>query len=251
MIKNNATLELKGSVGSDLTILFSVDPGGGANAKLILDEPSEFHAKISDFTAPNDQIDLKNFIVIVPSTIYVDNGVPGDDTGGLLKLFGYLNGSSTATEIDITFVDGDYTTASFKFTSDGQGGTLLNDPPTSTTTTEASTTITEATVIPVAETSATAVAVDDDTIVPLDIAVDPDGGEMSSATISALPSDITLTDSAGSLTLHGALTLDAGAFQLAIVPRGNGTTPMVDTATAPIGTCRRRRYPSGRPFCFL
>ena len=90
-------------------------------------------------------------------------------------------------------------------------------------------------------------AVDEGTAVALDTASSPDGGEMSSVTISALPSDVTLTDDAlvdanractdsldgadaaqlltingagavdhGSLTLNGALTLDAGAFQLAI-----------------------------------
>ena len=57
-IKNNSTLVLAGSVGSELTILFSVDPGGGANSKLILDDPSDFHAKILDFDG-NDQIDLR------------------------------------------------------------------------------------------------------------------------------------------------------------------------------------------------
>ena len=97
------------------------------------------------------------------------------------------------------------------------------------------------------ETNATSVAFDKGTAVALDTASSPDGGEMSSVTISALPSDVTLTDDAlvdanragtdsldgadaarlltingagavdhGSLTLNGALTLDAGAFQLAI-----------------------------------
>ena len=245
-IKNNATLEIDGSVGPELTVLFSVDPGGGANAKLILDDPSEFHGENFGLYAPNDQIDLKNFIVSVRH-IYVDNGVPGDNTGGTLKLFGYLNGSTTVTEIDITFVDGDYTTANFKFTSDGHGGTLLNDPPTSTTTTDAlttttdalttttdasttttdaSTTTSDATVIPVAEaptltattadtqTNVTSVAVDDGTVGALNIAVDPDGGEM----LIINGAGATAVDS-GSLTLHGALAVDAGAFQLAIVPQ--------------------------------
>src|SRR5262249_52436224 len=157
---NNATLVIDGSVGPGLTVVFSSDPGGGADATLVLRDPLDFHAKIQDFTpsSPNqigDQIDLEHFIVILPGdtvpgttdqTHYEDNGVPGDSTGGTLKLFGYLNG--VVTEIDLTFIDGNYTTASFKFTSDGNGGTVLSDPPTTTdaltTTTDASTTTTDA-----------------------------------------------------------------------------------------------------------
>jgi hypothetical protein len=81
--------------------------------------------------------------------------------------------------------------------SDGSGGTLILDPPVSTTTPDA-------TVIPVAEaptltattadteTNTTSVAVDDGTALALDIASDPDGGEISSVTISGPPPDVTL-----------------------------------------------------------
>src|SRR5262249_36095835 len=61
-IKNNSTLQIDGSVDSGQTFLFSVDPGGGANAKLVLNDPSDFHGKISSF-AGSDQIDLRNVIV--------------------------------------------------------------------------------------------------------------------------------------------------------------------------------------------
>ena len=235
---------------SGQTVFFSVDPGGGANAKLVLNDPLDFHAKISDFSG-NDQIDLGNFVVSsITPPVYVDNA--GTNTGGTLKIFGIFNGNGIVTEIDLIFVDGDKTTANFTFASDGNNGTTIVDPPTSTKTLEA-------TVIPVVgpstltattadnETNATSVAVDEGTAVALDTASSPDGGEMSSVTISALPSDVTLTDDAlvdanragtdsldgadaarlltingagavdhGSLTLNGALTLDAGAFQLAI-----------------------------------
>ena len=246
-IKNNSTLQIDGSVDSGQTVFFSVDPGGGANAKLVLNDPLDFHAKISDFSG-NDQLDLGNFVV--SSITYVDNA--GTNTGGTLKIFGIFNGNGIVTEVDLIFVDGDKTTANFTFASDGNNGTTIVDPPTSTKTLEA-------TVIPVVgpstltattadnETNATSVAVDEGTAVALDTASSPDGGEMSSVTISALPSDVTLTDDAlvdasractdsldgadaaqlltingagavdnGSLTLNGALTLDAGAFQLAI-----------------------------------
>src|SRR4029453_11026143 len=42
-IKNNATLVIDGSVEAGLTVLFSVDPGGGADATLILRDPLDFH----------------------------------------------------------------------------------------------------------------------------------------------------------------------------------------------------------------
>jgi hypothetical protein len=202
-IANNSTLRINGSVGSGQTILFSVDPGGGANTKLVLGDPSNFHAKILDFQG-NDQIDLINF---VPTTItWVDNA--GTNTGGALTI---SNGITTAV---ITFADGDYTIANFKLTSDGNGGTLISDPPTSTTTSDA-------TVIPVAETptltattadtqtNAISVAVDDDTVVALNIAGDPDGGEISSVTISGTPSDVTPTDGAGDklAVTNGTITL--------------------------------------------
>src|SRR5262249_645447 len=106
-IKNNSTLEMKGSVGSGLTLLFSVDPGGGANSKLILDDPFDFHAQLSGFQG-NDQIDLK----------------------------GLTFDQATAWIASVTFVG---FTGTFKLSSDGNGGTLISDPPASTTTTEVST----------------------------------------------------------------------------------------------------------------
>ena len=107
-ITNNTTLIINGSVGSGQTVLFTVDPGGGANAKLVLNDPLNFHAKISDFSG-NDQIDLGNFVV--SSITYVDNA--GTNTGGTLKIFGIFNGNGIVTEVDLIFVDGDKTTAKF------------------------------------------------------------------------------------------------------------------------------------------
>ena len=62
--------------------MFSVDPGGGANSKLVLNDPLKFQGKISTFQG-NDQIDLGNFIV--SGITYVDNA--GNNTGGTLKIF--------------------------------------------------------------------------------------------------------------------------------------------------------------------
>ena len=100
-----------------------------------------FHAKISDFSG-NDQIDLGNFVV--SSITYADNA--GTNTGGTLKIFGIFNGNGIVTEVDLVFIDGEKTTANFSFASDGNNGTTIVDPPTSTTTPEA-------TVIPVIDSS--------------------------------------------------------------------------------------------------
>src|SRR5262249_4420941 len=131
-------LEIDGSVDSGQTVLFSVDPGGGANSKLILTDPLHFFAKISDFTG-NDQIDLVNFKTV--SFSYDD--AAGINTGGTLKIVGTFNG--IAAEVDLVFIDGEKTTTNFNLAS-GNNGTTIIDPPTSTT-------APEATVIPVADRS--------------------------------------------------------------------------------------------------
>src|SRR5262249_2131001 len=132
-IANNTTLTIKGSVGSGQTVQFQI--GQGVPPVLVLTDPSEFHATISGFQG-RDQIDLEGMTIA----------------------------QATAWVASITFVG---FTGTFKFASDGHGGTLLSDPPASTTTTDASTTTadasttttdastttTDATVTPVAKTS--------------------------------------------------------------------------------------------------
>src|SRR5262245_22797264 len=125
-IANNTTLTIEGSVGSGQTVQFQI--GQGVPPVLVLTDPSEFHATISGFQG-RDQIDLEGMTIA----------------------------QATAWVASITFVG---FTGTFKFASDGHGGTLLSDPPASTTTTDASTTTadastttTDATVTPVAKTS--------------------------------------------------------------------------------------------------
>jgi hypothetical protein len=138
-IKNNSTLTLEGPVGSGQTVLFSVDPGGGAATTLVLSDPSHFDAQILDFHG-SDQIEFPTIDSGLATRTWVDNGVAGDNTGGTLTI---SDGTTTAV---IHFADGDYTIDNFKLDDDGSGGTLLKDPPASTTTTDA-------TVTPIAETS--------------------------------------------------------------------------------------------------
>src|SRR5262249_44286744 len=138
-IVNNTTLEIDGSVDSGQTVIFSRDVGGGAVTELKLKDPSEFLAKISDFNG-RDQFDLLGFQLTAPASW---NPNP-NNIGGTLTLTGTLNGT-TVPDQKITFVDGTYVLGqTLKVGSDGSGGTLITDPPASTTTAEASTTTTDA-----------------------------------------------------------------------------------------------------------
>jgi VCBS repeat-containing protein len=223
-IKNNTTLEIDGSVDSGQTVLFSVDPGGGANSLLKLKDPSEFRAKISDFDG-NDQIDLLGVGSILGKD-WKDN--PGTNTGGTLTLTAVTSTGDMIT-IVLTFIDGDYTIDNFKFASDGQGGTLLSDPPASTTTSDATLVPVAATLIPVAESStlpanetasrqrkATSATDDEAIMVALSTAVavalsaaasDADGREIPSLTTSG---DDTALDISGTVSGSDSSVVNSG-----------------------------------------
>jgi VCBS repeat-containing protein len=213
-IKNNSTLTLEGPVGSGQTVLFSVDPGGGAATTLVLSDPSHFDAQILDFHG-SDQIEFPTIDSGLATRTWVDNGVAGDNTGGTLTI---SDGTTTAV---IHFADGDYTIDNFKLDDDGSGGTLLKDPPASTTTTDA-------TVTPIAETSTptatetmssrrkvTYVTDDDGIMVALSTAVafavsaavsDADGSEMSGLTSDGNDTAVDLTG-----TGSDSFRVDSGA----------------------------------------
>jgi hypothetical protein len=170
----------------------------------------DFHAKISDFQG-SDQIDLQNFIVSGIPT-YIDN--TGTNTGGTLKIFGIFNGNGIITEVDITFVDGDKTTANFNFTSDGSGGTLIIDPPASTTTSDS-------TVVPVGvattvttietasgQTDVSSPTVDDGRAVALNTTVsDPSSSATTSVTIDG---NAALAGTTDTVSQSRPLMIDAG-----------------------------------------
>jgi hypothetical protein len=205
-IKNNTALEIDGSVGSGLKVKF--DLGGGVPPELVLDDPSDFHATIQGFQG-KDQIHL---IGMTPS-------------------------QAAAWAASITFEN---FTGTLKFTSDGGGGTIVSDPPASTTTvdasstttdastttadassttTDASTTTTDATVIPAVETTtltttettgshANVTTVDGGTVVAPNTAVlDPDGGQMTNMTSG----NGTVVDATGTVSESASFTVNFGA----------------------------------------
>jgi len=225
-LSNNTTLTIEGSVGLGQTVQFQI--GQGVPPELILTDPFDFLATISGFQG-NDQIRLRNIDFSSHTFSF---------SGGILTITDLLSGKTVAT---ITFVG----SPNLKFASDGGSGTLITDPPASTTTTDASTTIaaatiatdastttTDATVTPVAKTStltatkttssrtnATLAAADEASVVALSTAVavavaldtsvaDPNGGKMSSLTISG---DAAAVDITNAVSGSDSFTVNSGA----------------------------------------
>jgi hypothetical protein len=113
-----ATLELVSAVSGSVTFLSST-------GTLKLDAPSTFTGQIIGFTGDgtltgSDQIDLSN--LIYNNTVQSQSSYNGST--GLLAV---NNGKSS---VDLSFF-GDYSLANFKFATDGDGGTIVYDPPTS------------------------------------------------------------------------------------------------------------------------
>jgi hypothetical protein len=120
---------------SNMTVTFDNGSGTPAYGELVLGHASDFSGQISGFTgtapdtAHSDAIDLKDISFGSNITFAYDDNT-GADTGGTLTIF-----ESGHTVDNITFANGEYTTASFTLSSDGSGGMLITDPPTSTTST--------------------------------------------------------------------------------------------------------------------
>jgi hypothetical protein len=115
-INAGATLEFSSSVASGATVTF-----GGGTGELKLDAPGSFAATIAGFTgtqadaAHSDVIDLAG--INETSANFHETYA-----GGVLTV---TDGTNTA---ELTFSN---FTSSFKFASDGNGGTLIYDPPVS------------------------------------------------------------------------------------------------------------------------
>jgi serralysin len=108
-----ATLELAAAYSGSIT--FSASPG-----MLKLDNPSTFTGQMSNFTgngslSGSDQIDLKT---ISYNSVHDSYGM------GVLTV---TDGTNSAA----LYFNGSYTSANFKFANDGNGGTIVYDPPLS------------------------------------------------------------------------------------------------------------------------
>jgi Domain of unknown function (DUF4082)/Cadherin-like domain/Bacterial Ig domain len=120
-VANNAVLEIKGPVNGSLsgtTITF--DTGSG---ELILDRSAQFHGLIGNSQgttlSPNDLIDLKDlpFTASMSASVHYDSGAN-------ISTVDFSNGSKIVT---LQFSGQDL---NWIFKSDGQGGTIATDPPT-------------------------------------------------------------------------------------------------------------------------
>ncbi|MFZ1882296.1 MAG: hypothetical protein WAU53_01535, partial [Rhodoplanes sp.] len=126
LITGDATLEFAAAASINVTFVGADDFG-----TLVLDNPTAYTGQIFGFAGTSlensDIIDLKGITFDVgTSWTYHDN--IGFNTGGILTVDDTANGVTMAVD-SITFGDGEYTTANFILTSDGDGGTLIADPP--------------------------------------------------------------------------------------------------------------------------
>jgi hypothetical protein len=126
---------------SNVNVTFDNGAGAPAYGELVLAHASDFSGQISGFTgtapdtAHSDAIDLKDIPFGSNITFAYDDNA-GTNTGGTLTIFETVNGVTTALD-NITFANGDYLTTNFNVSSDGNGGTLITDPPVSSTDTTA------------------------------------------------------------------------------------------------------------------
>ena len=120
---NEATVEF--AAASSINVTFS----DGDFGRLVLDNPATYSGHIFGFDS--DVIDLKG-ITFDSGTSWDYSDNLGSDTGGTLIIFETVDGITTAVN-SIIFADGDYTSASFALTSDGNGGTQITDSSTSST----------------------------------------------------------------------------------------------------------------------
>jgi hypothetical protein len=117
-IANGADLEFAGAVSGTETITFQ-----GSTGDLTLDNPSSFVAFIAGFTGVNasdsDQIDLRG----------INYSDLSESFNASTDTLAVSDGTHSAT---LQF-SGSYVAANFLFESDGNGGTIVYDPPVPTT----------------------------------------------------------------------------------------------------------------------
>ena len=131
LISGASTLEF--AAASSIKVTFAGDGFG----TLTLDNPTAYTGQIFGFTGTDahhsDLIDLKG-ITFDAGTSWTYHDDTGINTGGTLTIYETINGVTTAVG-GISFGDGEYTTANFILTGDGNGGTLIADPPADPATT--------------------------------------------------------------------------------------------------------------------
>jgi hypothetical protein len=119
-IDSGATLELQAASTDNVLFVNNASISG----TLVLDDAAAFSGQISGFTGTStqsDAIDLKGMAFDSATTwTYTANSV---GNGGALTIH-----EGTTVVDSINFV-GNYTTANFTVQSDGNGGTLITDPP--------------------------------------------------------------------------------------------------------------------------
>jgi hypothetical protein len=208
-IHSGATLELAGASAENV----SFANNAGVTGTLMLDNPNAYSGTISGFAGTtgtqSDAIDLKG-IAFDPGTTWTYT--PTSSTRGTLTIF--ENGIAVDTIAFATPSGSPLTTDNFQLTGDGSGGTLITDPPASTTTPNATVTpVVETTMLTTTETTGsqtdvTSATVDDGTVVALNTAVsDPDGGQMTNVTSG----NGTVVDATGTVSESASFTVNFGA----------------------------------------
>ena len=117
MVASGATVELTTAYSGTVTF-------EGTTGKLILDHSTAFTGEIINFTgngngANSDLIDLKDVTFGTGTT----NSYSGTSTGGLLTV------GDAAHDTASLLLAGNYLNSTFSLSSDGNGGTLVVDPP--------------------------------------------------------------------------------------------------------------------------
>jgi autotransporter passenger strand-loop-strand repeat protein len=110
---NGGVLEIKSGATAGTSVIGFTSAGG----TLELDDSQHFNGVISGFGVPGD-IDLTD-IAFGPSTTL---GYTGDTTSGILTVQDGVHSASI-------HLLGQYTAANFNLHNDGNGGTLVTDPP--------------------------------------------------------------------------------------------------------------------------
>src|SRR5260370_7204250 len=116
-IDAGATLELTGADSGSITF-------SGSTGTLVLDHSSSFTGKLLNLTgngtaSSSEQIDLKDIAFGTGTTV----SYAGNSSGGILTISDAQNNTATLSLV------GNYTSSTFLLSSDGNGGTLVIDPP--------------------------------------------------------------------------------------------------------------------------